>query len=230
MDEDEPAETLGLDLCQRTDMLRSATRRNHGEPHRDGGRSGPAQHALFRICRAGGGTCLDHEFSTEDSGVSTPPPDASRAMTPAAATCCPRTSSSRCSEDHAGTVWVSSDKGLFAFNPQTKAIRRFTIFDGLLNNDFKNCGLRSADGDLYFGSRSGFIRFNPEKFDRESGDPRWSSPNSASATNWSSPPDDGVRPSSATWTAPDPSTSPRGKIRSDSDSPSSTRRCRNSTP
>ena len=75
-------------------------------------------------------------------------------------------------EDHAGTVWVSSDKGLFAFNPQTKAIRRFTIFDGLLNNDFKNCGLRSADGDLYFGSRSGFIRFNPEKFDRESGDPR----------------------------------------------------------
>lgn len=56
------AETLGLDLCQRTDMLRSATRRNHGEPHRDGGRSGPAQHALFRICRAGGGTRLDHEF------------------------------------------------------------------------------------------------------------------------------------------------------------------------
>ena len=75
-------------------------------------------------------------------------------------------------EDHAGTVWASSDKGLFAFNPQTGAIRRFTVFDGLLNNDFKNCGLRSADGDLYFGSRSGFIRFNPEKFDRENGSPR----------------------------------------------------------
>ena len=75
-------------------------------------------------------------------------------------------------EDDAGSVWVSSDKGLFALDPRSGAIRRFTVYDGLLNNDFKNCGLKTADGDLYFGSRNGFIRFNPARFIRETGSPR----------------------------------------------------------
>lgn len=125
---------------------------------------------------------------------------------------------------------MSSDKGLFAFNPQTKAIRRFTIFDGLLNNDFKNCGLRSADGDLYFGSRSGFIRFNPEKFDRESGDPRLVVTEFRIGNELVVPSDDGRSPSSATWTAPGPSTSPRGKIVRIRIRRPQLRRCRSSTP
>lgn len=66
-------------------------------------------------------------------------------------------------EDDDGLLWVSSDKGLFSLDPRTDEIRRFSIYDGLLNDDFKNCGLKTADGDLYFGSRSGFIRFNPRR-------------------------------------------------------------------
>ena len=53
---------------------------------------------LFSVFAGPGGDTSGPRASTEDSGVSTPPPDASRAMTPAAATCCPRTSSSRCSK------------------------------------------------------------------------------------------------------------------------------------
>ena len=75
-------------------------------------------------------------------------------------------------EDDAGTLWVSSDKGLLSLNPLTDEIRLFSVYDGLLNDDFKNCGLKTADGDLYFGSRSGFIRFNPKRFILEDGDPR----------------------------------------------------------
>lgn len=75
-------------------------------------------------------------------------------------------------EDDAGTVWVSSDKGLFALDLPSNSLRRFTVYDGLLNDDFKNCGLKTADGDLYFGSRNGFVRFNPARFVRETGTPR----------------------------------------------------------
>ncbi len=67
-------------------------------------------------------------------------------------------------EDNDGVMWVSSDKGLLSLDPATREIRKFSVYEGLLNNDFKNCGVRTADGDLYFGSRNGFIRFNPRKF------------------------------------------------------------------
>lgn len=67
-------------------------------------------------------------------------------------------------EDQNQTIWVSTDKGLFSLNPATARIHHFSVNDGLLNNDFKNCGFKDKNGDLYFGSRSGFIRFNPSHF------------------------------------------------------------------
>lgn len=67
-------------------------------------------------------------------------------------------------EDDNGKIWVTSDKGLLSLNPSTSEIRKFSLYDGLLNNEFKNCGIKTADGDLYFGSNSGFIRFNPNRF------------------------------------------------------------------
>lgn len=67
-------------------------------------------------------------------------------------------------EDDNGKIWVTSDKGLLSLNLSTSEIRKFSVYDGLLNNEFKNCGIKTADGDLYFGSNSGFIRFNPNRF------------------------------------------------------------------
>lgn len=134
-------------------------------------------------------------------------------------------------EDHAGTVWVSSDKGLFAFNPQTKAIRRFTIFDGLLKQRFQKLRTSLRGRRPLFRVPQRLLRFqSPKNFDRESRSPDWIITESASATSCRPLRTTGVRPSSATWITPGPSTFPRGRIRSDSDSPSSTRNCRSSTP
>lgn len=72
-------------------------------------------------------------------------------------------------EDEQGVMWVGSDKGLLSLDPETGSIRKFSIYEGLLNDDFKNCGVRTADGDLYFGSRNGFIRFNPRRFIADTG-------------------------------------------------------------
>jgi len=73
-------------------------------------------------------------------------------------------------QDQSGKMWASSDKGLFRLDPQTGEVRNFTTADGLLNNEFKNCGLRTDDGDLFFGSKNGFIRFSPSAFDADIGD------------------------------------------------------------
>ena len=75
-------------------------------------------------------------------------------------------------EDDQGMLWISSDKGLLSLDPATDEIRLFSVYDGLLDNEFKNCGWKDRNGDLYFGSRSGFIRFNPERFTSKSGNSR----------------------------------------------------------
>ncbi len=75
-------------------------------------------------------------------------------------------------EDSNGMIWVTSDKGLLSFDPATSEIRKFSLYDGLLNNEFKNCGIKTADGDIYFGSKNGFIRFNPARFIADNGSPR----------------------------------------------------------
>ena len=75
-------------------------------------------------------------------------------------------------EDGNGMMWVTSDKGLLSFDPATEEIRKFSLYDGLLNDEFKNCGIKTADGDIYFGSKNGFIRFNPDRFVADNGSPR----------------------------------------------------------
>ncbi len=75
-------------------------------------------------------------------------------------------------EDDLGVLWISSDKGLLSLDPDTDEIRLFSVYDGLLDNEFKNCGWKDDNGDLYFGSRSGFIRFNPERFSSKNGNSR----------------------------------------------------------
>ena len=67
-------------------------------------------------------------------------------------------------DDESGNMWVSSAKGLVYYNCVTSDIRCYTVADGLLNNEFKNCGVKTYNGDIYMGSRGGFIRFNPKSF------------------------------------------------------------------
>jgi signal transduction histidine kinase/ligand-binding sensor domain-containing protein/DNA-binding response OmpR family regulator len=67
-------------------------------------------------------------------------------------------------EDKFGNIWVSTDKGIARFNPDTKKIKTYDINDGLQGNEFySNSGYaNNKTGRIYFGGASGFNVFNSE--------------------------------------------------------------------
>jgi len=67
-------------------------------------------------------------------------------------------------EDNDGHIWLSSDRGLLEVDPVTMGMSQYTVNDGLLDNVMKRGTLKTLDGDMYFASRRGFVRFNPSKF------------------------------------------------------------------
>ena len=67
-------------------------------------------------------------------------------------------------EDRNKNIWLTSSKGLINIQPRLKRIKVFTTSSGLLNDQFNyNSGYCDENGDLYFGSVKGMIRFRPEK-------------------------------------------------------------------
>ncbi|WP_069659968.1 ligand-binding sensor domain-containing protein [Arcticibacter eurypsychrophilus] len=69
-------------------------------------------------------------------------------------------------EDSKHKLWVSSSRGLVRFDPATERMQIFTRSNGLLNDQFNyNSAFKDTlNGDMYFGSVKGMIRFNPDKF------------------------------------------------------------------
>lgn len=66
-------------------------------------------------------------------------------------------------EDKRGNLWFGTNKGLVKFNPDTKAVKVFTVKDGLPGNQFNyNSAIRANDGMFYFGCIGGVVVFNPE--------------------------------------------------------------------
>jgi signal transduction histidine kinase/DNA-binding response OmpR family regulator/sugar lactone lactonase YvrE len=65
-------------------------------------------------------------------------------------------------EDKFGNIWVSTDKGIARFNPDTKKIKTYDVNDGLQGNEFyQNSGyVNKETGKIYFGGTSGFNVFN----------------------------------------------------------------------
>ena len=61
-----------------------------------------------------------------------------------------------------GELWLSSNRGLFEFNPATLEIRKFDRNNGLLSNEFnQGARLRSRSGRILFGSNMGLVGFFP---------------------------------------------------------------------
>ncbi len=59
-------------------------------------------------------------------------------------------------------LWCSSNKGVFSFNKQTKAIRSFTSIDGLPNDEFNSFEyLVLPRGLIAFGGSIGYTLFDP---------------------------------------------------------------------
>lgn len=68
-------------------------------------------------------------------------------------------------EDEAGNIWMSTDRGLCAYNPVQSTFRYFTTADGLISNQFYwDAYFRGADGKMYFGHVAGLSSFEPLKY------------------------------------------------------------------
>ncbi|MBN1783092.1 hypothetical protein JW948_18295 [bacterium] len=65
-------------------------------------------------------------------------------------------------EDGEGFLWISTNKGLSKFEPQTVDFHNFTPSDGLQNYEFNSGAyLETRDGHMAFGGIDGFNYFHP---------------------------------------------------------------------
>lgn len=72
-------------------------------------------------------------------------------------------------EDENGNLWFGTNKGLVKFNPNTTAVKVFTMKDGLPGNQF-NYGqaVKTGSGMFYFGCIDGVVAFNPQNEELQS--------------------------------------------------------------
>ena len=67
-------------------------------------------------------------------------------------------------EDSDGNLWISTNKGLSKFNPDTKVFKNYDVNDGLQSNEFNgNAFHKAKNGEMFFGGINGFTAFFPEK-------------------------------------------------------------------
>lgn len=66
--------------------------------------------------------------------------------------------------DEEGRLWLSTNKGLTCFNPETETFRNYSVTDGLQSNEFNtNAYCKTTNGELYFGGVNGFNHFFPSE-------------------------------------------------------------------
>ncbi len=64
--------------------------------------------------------------------------------------------------DEKGNLWLSSNNGLYKFNPKSKHVQQFNQFDGLQHLEFNFWSyLKTFDGKFLFGSTNGLNIFDP---------------------------------------------------------------------
>jgi len=65
-------------------------------------------------------------------------------------------------EDNSGYLWISGNSGLIRFDYGAGKIKKYTISDGLQDNQFiEGSCLKSKSGELFFGGYNGFNVFHP---------------------------------------------------------------------
>ncbi|WP_128546569.1 sensor histidine kinase [Larkinella soli] len=67
--------------------------------------------------------------------------------------------------DKLNRLWMSTNRGISCFDPESKAFKNFDLSDGLQGYEYNgNAYYRTHDGELFFGGVNGFNRFYPEQF------------------------------------------------------------------
>ena len=70
-------------------------------------------------------------------------------------------------EDQYNNLWISTSNGLARFNQTDLKVENYTKSDGLLTDQFNyNSAIKSSDGQMYFGSVKGLLRFDPSLFSK----------------------------------------------------------------
>jgi ligand-binding sensor domain-containing protein/signal transduction histidine kinase len=65
-------------------------------------------------------------------------------------------------EDDEGYLWISTNRGLSRFNPQSMIFKNYDANDGLQSNEFNGGAyFKSKSGELFFGGINGYNRFFP---------------------------------------------------------------------
>lgn len=65
-------------------------------------------------------------------------------------------------EDNRGLLWISTDQGISSFDRKHKKFRNFNSENGVQQASFlRNSGLKTSQGDIYFGGEEGINFFNP---------------------------------------------------------------------
>jgi streptogramin lyase len=59
-------------------------------------------------------------------------------------------------------LWLSTNKGISRFDPQTERFRNYDVSDGLQSNEFGKVCYQGPDGEMFFGGSNGFNAFFPE--------------------------------------------------------------------
>ncbi|RAV30260.1 hypothetical protein DN748_05595 [Sinomicrobium soli] len=71
-------------------------------------------------------------------------------------------------QDENRTLWVSTNNGLYHFDPQSRKTEHFTQWDDLQSRQFNyNSSYKASDGKMFFGGIKGFNAFYPEKIKSE---------------------------------------------------------------
>ncbi len=66
--------------------------------------------------------------------------------------------------DSKGCLWMSTNSGMFKFDPHTETFTNYTEEDGLQSNEFnQGAYYRSKSGEMFFGGLKGFNSFSPEE-------------------------------------------------------------------
>lgn len=69
-------------------------------------------------------------------------------------------------EDLQGNLWISTDKGLSKFNPETEEFQNFYTSDGLLSDQFYwSASFADENKNLYFGGIEGLNYFSPQQIE-----------------------------------------------------------------